>query len=288
MIYGVDVSSYQAEHFPVKGYSFAIVKATEGASYTNPRCGAQVAWARANGMHVGHYHFARPGAVKAQAERFVAKAPDQPGDSFWIDWEDGGISSASKDALIRAVKVLRPNAKVGLYCNTSFWTTRDKSSYAGDALWIARYGGTVGKPGIQAGWLIHQYSQDGGLDKNVAQFSTKAQMVAWAAGKNDEEKIMALTAADVKKLATTDGAFTVSARMRAGNPANKEWALESILQFLGDSLLDLKEQNAVLLNRIDALEEKVGELNAAGVVEKVQEQLGLVHVKLEVEDSPSA
>lgn len=288
MIYGCDVSSYQAEHFPVKGYSFAIVKATEGTSYTNPRCGAQVAWARANKMHVGHYHFARSGSIKSQVAYFLAKAPDIAGDSFWIDWEDGSISSASKDALIREVKRLRPKAKVGLYCNTSFWTTRDKSSYAGDALWIARYGGTVGKPGISAGWLIHQYSQDGGLDKNVAQFSTKAQMVAWAAGTNETEKIMALTDADVKKLAKTDGAFGVSARMRAGDPKNLEWKLESILSFLGDGILDLKEQNAALLNKVIALEGKVGAIEADGVVEKVQESIGRVHVKLEVEDAPSA
>lgn len=202
MIYGIDVSSYQSATYSTTGYSFVFVKATEGASYTNPRCAAQVSRARAAKLHVGHYHFLRPGSVKQQAEYFVAKAPDQAGDSFWIDWEDAGVSNANKDAMIREVKRLRPNARVGLYCNVNFWTTKDKTSYAGDALWIARYGGSAGKPGISAKWLIHQYSETP-IDKNVAQFASKAEMIAWAKG--EPTGPVALTDADAKKVWTTDG-----------------------------------------------------------------------------------
>jgi len=280
MIYGVDVASYQAEKFPTKGYSFAIVKATEGTSYTNPRAGAQVAHARRNGLHVGHYHFARRGSVQAQVDYFLAKAPDRAGDSFWIDWEDTAVSNASKDAMIKAVKKARPNAKVGLYCNVNFWLNYDKTSYAGDALWIARYGGTPGKPGIRYGWLIHQYSEDGGLDKNVARFKSKAEMIAWAGGK---ESYMALTNADIAKIAKTDGAFGVSARMRAGNPTNEEWKLESILSFLGDGILDLKEQLGQITNRLVALEGKVDTLDLSEVGNKVRAAVEDVEARLVVE-----
>ena len=294
MIKGVDVASYQAVEFPTSGYSFAIVKATEGTSYTNPRGAAQVLWAREHDMHVGHYHFARKGSMRAQADYFLAKATDRPGDSFWLDWEDSAVSNAQKDEFIRYVKSKRPNARVGLYCNVNFWTNLDRTSYAGDALWIARYGGTAGQPGIQAAWLIHQYSEDGGLDKNVARFDSKADMIRWAGGANTED-IMALSDADIRKLAKTDGAFAVSDRMKAGNPSNGEWKLESILQYIADRVLEVQDVQRVQDTRLASLESTVASLGAkveslepSALVEKLRAELAAVEVKLEVGDEPTA
>jgi lysozyme len=61
----LDVSSYQGTGIDWKrvkraGFAGVFVKATEGAGYVNPSFRAQAAGARAAGLRVGFYHFARP------------------------------------------------------------------------------------------------------------------------------------------------------------------------------------------------------------------------------------
>jgi lysozyme len=70
----LDVSSYQGTGIDwtrVKraGFAGVFVKATEGAGYINPTFRAQASGARAAGLRVGFYHFARPDHTKdGQAE----------------------------------------------------------------------------------------------------------------------------------------------------------------------------------------------------------------------------
>jgi lysozyme len=61
----LDVSSYQGTGIDWKrvkhaGFAGVFVKATEGAGYVNPSFRAQASGARAAGLRVGFYHFARP------------------------------------------------------------------------------------------------------------------------------------------------------------------------------------------------------------------------------------
>lgn len=181
MLHGIDVSGYQPATLDVAGKAFVFVKATEGVSYINPRQATQAAAARKAGAVVGFYHFARPGNAEAQAKYFVEKCGSVEGDILAIDWEDTGVSCASKDALLKAVKKLRPSHKVVLYCGRDFWLNRDTSSYCEDGLWIADYSHAAGKPAIEHPWLFHQYS-DKPVDQDVANFSTAAALKAWATG----------------------------------------------------------------------------------------------------------
>ncbi|MFH8796725.1 glycoside hydrolase family 25 protein [Streptomyces sp. NPDC017941] len=181
MLRGIDVSSYQST-FDTDGLSFVFIKATEGRSYVNPRLTAQTKLARDGGCVVGYYHFLWPGNITAQAEYFVAKAPEKKGDILAVDWEWTGdhtaASNSEKDRFIREVKRLRPSHRVMLYCNRDFWLNKDTTSYAGDGLWIADYV-SAGKPRIQAKWRIHQYTSTP-LDKNVARFASEEAMRDWA------------------------------------------------------------------------------------------------------------
>lgn len=186
MIYGVDVASWQAENFAlvVDGHpvSFAIIKATEGTEYVNPKFSAQRDFARRNGLLVGYYHFIRSGDIDKQADHFLSVAQPAPEESLWLDWENPSVTSQQKDQWIQRVREKAPQNRVGLYCNLDYRLNRDTSSYCGDALWIARHEVTPGQPGIDPGeWLIHQYS-DVGIDHNVARFATKAEMAEWASG----------------------------------------------------------------------------------------------------------
>jgi hypothetical protein len=181
MLNGIDVSGYQPATPDVAGKAFVFIKATEGTSYVNPRRAAQTAAARKVDAVVGFYHFGRPGSVQAQAQYFVDHCDAVDGDVLAIDWEDAGVSCADKDALLKAVKKLRPAHKVVLYCGRDFWLNRDKTSYCEDGLWIADYSHAAGSPAIEHPWLFHQHT-DHPVDQSVANFPTVAALKAWAKG----------------------------------------------------------------------------------------------------------
>ena len=182
MLRGIDVSAYQSSSYGTDGLSFVFVKATEGRSYVNPKLSAQTKRARDAGLVVGFYHFLWPGNLTAQADYFLKKTPEKAGDILAVDWETTGdgthASNAEKDRFIRILREKRPDNRVVLYCNRHYWLNVDTTSYAGDGLWIADYV-TAGKPRIQAKWRFHQYTDDP-LDKNVANFSSKAALRDWA------------------------------------------------------------------------------------------------------------
>ncbi|MEV8055143.1 GH25 family lysozyme [Streptomyces antimycoticus] len=176
---GIDVSSYQASTYSTAGLDFVFVKATEGTSYVNPRMTAQAKRARDAGLVVGFYHFLCPGSMTAQAAYFVERCASVEGDPLFADWEDPGVSCADKDRFLSEVKRLRGKThRVGLYCNLNYWTRRDATGNAGDALWIADYV-TAGKPRISAAWTFHQHT-DRPLDTNVGKFANRAALRAWA------------------------------------------------------------------------------------------------------------
>ncbi|MFE2229063.1 GH25 family lysozyme [Streptomyces kronopolitis] len=181
MLHGVDVSSYNSS-YSTEGLDFVFVKATEGRSYINPHQSAQASQARKAGCVVGFYHFLWPGNIAAQAEYFVEKCASVQGDLLACDWEltgDGTYAgNAQKDQFLREVKRLRPTHRVLLYCNREFWLQRDTTSYAADGLWIADYV-SAGHPRIKAAWRIHQYTGSP-LDKDVANFTSKAALKKWA------------------------------------------------------------------------------------------------------------
>lgn len=207
MIQGYDVAGFQAEHFPLtdtkngKPIDFAIIKVTEGMTYTNPRWVNQRQWARDHDLSVGLYHFLHKGNTRAQADFFLSRMALAPGEHLWCDWETDPATGlhptcAEKDEWITYVQAQRPAHRAGLYCNTYFWKTIDTSSFAGDGLWIATGGIPAGDPPIAAPWLIHQYSTADGIDHDVAQFDSRADMAAWAEGDD-----VALTDAEIKKIA---------------------------------------------------------------------------------------
>lgn len=81
--YGIDVSSYQGQvAWPAaaqNGVSFAYIKATEGATYTNPYFAADWQGAKSAGIAYGAYHFfSLCSSGKAQAESFLTMVPSDP------------------------------------------------------------------------------------------------------------------------------------------------------------------------------------------------------------------
>jgi hypothetical protein len=177
---GQDWAGYQPAEPSTAGLDFVIVKATEGTTYTNPKHASQVAVARTHGLVVGHYHFARPGSMLAQADYFLQQAAARPGEVLAFDWEDPGVTDWQKDTWLRYVQGKAPQQRVILYCNQDYWLHRDATSFCADGLWIADPSAPKGAPRIEAPWLFHQYGSPGGLDRNYTRLSA-AELRAWAA-----------------------------------------------------------------------------------------------------------
>lgn len=184
VLHGEDVSSYQGYNWhPARHDSIVFVKATQGTGYVNPDAVHQAQNARGAGDAVGWYHFLQHGNATAQARYFVQHADIKRGDVLVCDWEAAGCNQADKDEFIREVQRLCPEHQVGLYCNTSWWKTKDHDSFCGDFLWIAAYG--VKDPGIQHEYKFWQYG-DRPVDQDYAYFSSKAALFAWTHAKEHE------------------------------------------------------------------------------------------------------
>lgn len=96
---GIDVSSWQPNiNWPTvaaSGVDFAIVKASGGAHYRNPRYRQQIDGARAAGLIVGHYHYAHELSFdppkrtpEEEADYFLATIDARPGELVALDIED--------------------------------------------------------------------------------------------------------------------------------------------------------------------------------------------------------
>jgi hypothetical protein len=176
---GIDIAGYQSSDYATQGQNFVIVKATEGTSYLNPKHAAQVATGRAHGLVVGHYHFARPGSMTAQADYFLEHSSARPGDVLAFDWEDTGVSGADKDAWLHYLQGKAPKNRLILYCNRDFWLHRDGTSFCADGLWIADPSAPTGHPRIEHPWLFHQHGEAAGTDLDVGNFATPAALETW-------------------------------------------------------------------------------------------------------------
>ncbi|WP_329453952.1 GH25 family lysozyme [Streptomyces sp. NBC_01497] len=233
-IKGIDVSSYQAPTWSTSGLSFVFAKATEGHTVVDSSQAAHAARARGAGLVFGQYHFMWPGDIQAQASWFAEKSVTVEGDMMAVDWERTGsgtmASNADKDALIKAIKALRPDHKVGLYTNSSTWLNVDRTSYFGDFLWIAEYGVAAGHPKITAKWTFHQYT-DTPLDTNVGHFANRAALAAWA-GASTSSITVSKTKVSLKNLVAAAKSDPKAAQGHASHPADVK-PVEAALQKLG-------------------------------------------------------
>lgn len=162
------------------GKAFAFLKASEGTSFVDTTYATNRAQAKAAGLVIGAYHFARPDATPgdavAEADWFVATAAFARGDLRPVlDLETtGGLAPAALQAWVQAFMgevYARTNVRAMLYFSPSFWSTNmgNTTSFAlsgYDALWIAHWT-TAASPTVPAsnwggfGWTFWQYTSSG-------------------------------------------------------------------------------------------------------------------------------
>lgn len=203
---GIDVASYQGTvdwtAVARAGTSFALVKATEGTTYTNPYYAAQYSGALAAGLEVGSYAFARPDANNPvdQAKYLVGQSqPMTAGRTlpFMLDMEapysGTGVSNkcwnltpALMTAWIRAyvdeVRTLTGMPML-IYTNPDWWNvcTANSAAFSDQLLDIAYWSSAAPTtvPASWSQWTFWQYADAGTLpgDQDVF-YGTRAQLTA--------------------------------------------------------------------------------------------------------------
>ena len=189
---GIDVSHWQGvidwRAVRAAGKRFAYIKASDGTTFVDDRYATNRAQAKAAGLVVGAYHFAKPSALAgdavAEADHFVATAAWVKGELLPVlDLEStGGLSTVALTDWAKAF-LGRVYATTGvravIYVSPTFWSTRlaDTRWFADNGyqvLWIAHW--TSGSPTVPAsnwgskGWTFWQYSSTGtvpGIDGPV-------------------------------------------------------------------------------------------------------------------------
>ncbi|HEY3923115.1 MAG TPA: glycoside hydrolase family 25 protein [Acidothermaceae bacterium] len=179
---GIDASDNNPELSyltQLAGVSFAIVKATEGLTFTDPTHADKAARARDWSKLLGHYHFDRSnddGA--AQARFFLSVAKPLPGETCWWDLEtvDGEPWAvvAARAALGLATINQECGARCGLYTDRyelvaviAAATPAERTILEAAPLWFADPDHPAGRPLSPLPWSLHQYGQQGGIDVNV-------------------------------------------------------------------------------------------------------------------------
>jgi GH25 family lysozyme M1 (1,4-beta-N-acetylmuramidase) len=188
---GIDVSMWQGDvdwaAVASTSTRFAIMRATRGHDYVDPRYAEYLAEASANGLVVGAYHRAKvslaAGDPRAEANHFVDVAQIDAGDVLPVlDIEEhGGLTVPQLTQWVRtwlARVFTRTGVRAMIYASPHFWRTYlgDTTWFAdnGYPLWIAHWG--VPSPNVPAanwgdrGWTFWQWTSTGtvsGISTNV-------------------------------------------------------------------------------------------------------------------------
>jgi lysozyme len=181
---GIDVSHWQGTiDWPLvasAGKRFAYMKASEGTNLVDTFYANNRAQARAVGLYVGAYHFARPdrtpGDAIAEADYFLAMSQVSAGDLLPVlDLEvSGGLSPVELQEWVKGYLgriYERTGARGVIYVSPIFWRNSmgDTTWFAANGyrtLWIAHWTGGFA-PSVPAGnwggtgWTFWQYTSSG-------------------------------------------------------------------------------------------------------------------------------
>ncbi|WP_429971729.1 SH3 domain-containing protein [Fructilactobacillus sp. Tb1] len=223
--YGVDVSSYQGTDmtsYAQNGAKFAMVKISEGTSYTNPNAAGQIKSAEDNGMLVGGYGYTHFGADENAAYNESsylikqAQAMGIPAGAYLAcDYEEDASSDAQQNttAVLAYMNNIQNNGYKALlysgpyYVNQHLDNARIVQAHP-NSLWMASYTGSGKDSSVMIpqldGVLIWQYTdnKDGqGVDGNVSLMpldysSSNASTSATASNTNNQTPAQPATPSD--------------------------------------------------------------------------------------------
>lgn len=179
---GIDVSNWQGtvnwSSVKSSGVVWAMAKATEGSSYTDPYFTKNVAGAQAVGIKIGGYHFAHPESNDAltEAKHYVAVISQVKLDLLPVldiesPTDTSRISVANLVNWIQTwINYVEQSTGKEVMIYTGNWFLNNfaqlNNAFANKPLWIANYGNITAPPdgGGWTRWTAWQYASDGTVD----------------------------------------------------------------------------------------------------------------------------
>ena len=176
------------------GIQVAMIKATEGQGYTDPKWTAYRDGALAAGIRVIPYHFTNTDDPDAQAANFVQYCT--PGQAYALDWEgaaDNTLSAADLERLGSALSAQLGRAPLGYWGIPGSTPGQPTAAMNAWPRWVPRYrfgavsafpAGSSETAGVSC--LFWQYTSngtisgiDGPVDRSVAAFPSADELLAW-------------------------------------------------------------------------------------------------------------
>lgn len=179
MLFGADISHYQGDAVGMadmvdEGFSFVIIKATEGSGYTDPKFAENHRDAVAAGLVTAAYHYQRPGSISAQVDRIKAVVPrDCP---VCLDVERGSGDAALTRTLVDALRAEGYSVPL-LYLPQWYWREIGSPDLSGlPPLWSSRWPDTNGGYASEIYQRVPEsyWNGYGGLSVAVLQFTAHA------------------------------------------------------------------------------------------------------------------
>ena len=173
----IDISHYQPtpDWAAVKagGTQGVILKATEGASYTDPTFSSRWDACKQHGILRSAYHFLRPGDMTGQMRRFVSVVKPSPTERLCIDYEDADVSFSDLEKA--ALFLIDAGYETTVYgSNVLVDACQGKRSevLSKTSLWQARYSSNepMVPTSIWKTWSLWQYTDKAkvsGINGNV-------------------------------------------------------------------------------------------------------------------------
>jgi|SRR5579872_4836217 len=185
------------------GIKVAMIKATEGASFTARTWAVNSTAARAAGLKVIPYHFMTNADPAAQAAHFQAVASLAAGAAYALDWEPNDVGGHDITAQAGQVEAMGTTLAAALGRNPlGYWGITGSTPGTPTATmsawdrWVPRYRdgaipsftGAHTSPFNPPGgnFLFWQYTAGGvvggvggAADRSVAQFNNEADLMAW-------------------------------------------------------------------------------------------------------------
>ncbi len=173
---GVDVNGAKGaidwRRVRAAGFEFAFLKATEGRTFDDERFGFNRRAAKAAGLTVGAYHFARPdnNSPEAEAQHFLRVARPMRGELLpALDWETNPPTAEWASKFLHAVEAAIGTPPI-LYTYPDFLR---RTGHLGDfhrfPLWYSRFGPNDGQehpasPPAGFRFVVHQFTSAGHAD----------------------------------------------------------------------------------------------------------------------------
>ncbi|MGN0214036.1 MAG: glycoside hydrolase family 25 protein [Muribaculaceae bacterium] len=275
---GIDVSKYQGDIdweaiARNKNIKFAYIKATEGATYVDPRFEENISQALKHGVKVGCYHFFRTTSTVADQfenmKQYVRR--DEQSLVPMIDVESMGKWNQQQlvDSLHAFAVMIYEHYKVApiIYTYVNFYNRHLSGRFTNYPLFIARY--TETEPELNDGtkYVIWQYTERGrvngikgnvdlsrfGNGYSVHDISIKSQHIVGTTGLDIKPEDLVLDGSEIKAITPSKFKTTISKERE-------------------EDLLKLKRQQAEEEKRLRKEREKQAKKQAKEAAKRAEEE----------------